>query len=200
MKKSVLITTIMMMFFISFVGYSQSNNKVISLDTAGLPSSSVKSAITQKLQNDAVDQKIAQYGKWAGMGKEIGIATKEGLTAIKDVAVDLSNSNLGKTVMFLIVWKVAGIDFVRIALTLLLAIIGTYLVSKSYFRSFSSRRLVSKSGFFLWPTKTYQPVDLTTRFNNENGYNSYSNRANAQLMHAVIWFAILGVCALVAFV
>jgi hypothetical protein len=98
------------------------------------PSPSLKVEIEKQMKVNEITNKMETYGKWAGMGKEIGIAAKEGLTAVKDVAIDLSNSNLGKTVMFLIVWKVAGIDFVRITLSVLLAIIGTFLISKSYFR------------------------------------------------------------------
>jgi hypothetical protein len=63
---------------------------------------------------------------------------------------------------------------------------------------FSDKRLVSSTGFFLWPTKNYEYVEQKSKFS-DGSYGSYSNKAIAQFMHAVIWFAVLGVCALVAF-
>jgi len=190
MKK---VTLIIIGMLFSMLSFSQ---KTINIDTTGM-SPSLKAEIEKQMKVNEITNKIETYGKWAGMGREIGIATKEGLTAVKDVAIDLSNSNLGKTVMFLIVWKVAGIDFVRIGIGILLTIIGTFLVSKSYFRMFTNRRLTSSTGFFLWRTKNYEYVDEKNKYGE---YNNYANRAIAQFMHAVIWFAVLGVSALVAFI
>ena len=178
----------------SMLSFSQ---KSINIDTTGM-SPLLKAEIEKQMKVNEITNKIETYGKWAGMGREIGIAAKEGLTAVKDVAIDLSNSNLGKTVMFLIVWKVAGIDFVRIAVGILLAMIGTFLVSKSYFRMFTNRRLTSSTGFFLWQTKSYEYI--VDEKNKYGDYNNYANKAIAQFMHAVIWFAVLGVSALVAFI
>jgi hypothetical protein len=174
------------------VGSIFAQNKVISIDTAGM-APAVKAAIEQKMSADVVTQKIETYGKWAGMGKEIGTAAKEGLGAIKDVAIDLSNSNLGKTVMFLIVWKVAGRDFVRIILAFLFAATCVWLVSRSYFRLFSTRKLVSKTGWWIFSTKTYESREVP-----DDVLDGVPNSWAAGL-HWLFLCIMIGISALIAF-
>jgi len=169
------------------------NSGVISIDTAGMPAN-VKAAINAKMQTDAVTQKIETYGKWAGMGREIGVAAKEGLTAVKDFAVDVSETNVGKTVIFLIIWKVAGIDFVRIALGTLFALIAIWLVSKSYFRLFTTRKLVEKSGWWIFGTKKYENVEIP-----DPVLDGITNSWAAGL-HWFFLCVMIGLAALIAFV
>lgn len=157
MKKSFVIMVILAVFF-SIIGHPASG-QVLTIDTSGL-SPSIKNAIVEKMQQDAITQKIQTYGRWAGMGKEIGIAASEGLNAVKDFTVDVSKTNVGKTVLFLIVWKVAGIDFIRIILGTFLALISIWLISKSYFRLFATRRLIEKTGWWIFGTKKYEQVEI----------------------------------------
>lgn len=97
----------------------------------------------EKLQNaKEITQQIEQYGEWAGMGKEIGVAIREGLGAVKDVAIDFSDTRVGELTMVLIVWKVAGIEIIQIFVGLLLFIISTLIVTRSYFRTFKRKILI----------------------------------------------------------
>lgn len=171
-------------------GQSQTTPNVVSVDLNKL-SPDVQAAIQNQKELDAVTQKIETYGKWAGMGKEVGIAVKDGLTAVKDVTLDIADSKLGHTVIWLVVWKVAGVDFVRIGIGLIIAVLGTFLIAKSYFRLFATRRLVSKSGFFLWKTKTYESWEYE--------WGSDGNRAAAQVFHLLGWLVSIGICAAIAF-
>lgn len=165
---------------------------VVSIDTAGMPAA-VKAAIANKMKTDEITTKIETYGKWAGMGKEIGTAAREGLGAVKDVAIDLSNSNLGKTVMFLIIWKVAGVDMVRMIIGFLIMIVITIFVTKSYFRTMKTSRLTKKSGLFLWPTKEYEPFDSSS------WYGSDANRSAAQFIHVIVWISSIGIAFAIGF-
>lgn len=169
---------------------AQAASNVVTVDLAKLPPD-VQQAIQNQKEMDAVTQKIETYGKWAGMGKEVGIAVKDGLTAVKDVTLEIADSKLGHTVIWLVVWKVAGIDFVRIAIGLIIVLIGTFFIAKSYFRLFATKRLVSKSGFFLWRTKTYESW--------EYDWGGDSNRAAAQVFHLIGWLITIGICAAIAF-
>ncbi len=174
-------------------------NSVISIDTAGMPAN-VKAAINAKMQTDAVTQKIETYGKWAGMGKEIGVAAKEGLTAVKDFAVDVSETNVGKTVLFLIIWKVAGIDFVRILLATIFAFVSIWLISKSYFTLLGNRRLIEKSGWWIFGTKKYEYPSNK----DERGYViSKLDGITDSWAAGLHWFFLcimIGMAALIAFV
>ena len=195
MKTSIKLVIIMLLLLsacCSCVPAVAQKNQQILLDTSGM-SPAVKAEITKQLKQNEITDKLDTYSTWAGKGKEIGVAIREGLTAVKDVAIDFSNSKIGETVVWLIVWKVAGIDFARMTVSLLLAIIATWLIAKSYFRIFSPRRPVKKSGFFLWPTIEYENYDVS------KAWGSNFNRSIAQFMHFACWVAILGIAALVSF-
>jgi hypothetical protein len=160
----------------------------------------VKAAIDDKMKTDEITNKIETYGKWAGMGKEIGVAAKEGLTAVKDFAVDVSESNVGKTVMFLIIWKVAGKDFVRIILATLFALISIWLISRSYFRMFATKRVIEKTGWWIFGTKKYQYIE-TDR--DKNGYRIDKlhgvTDSWAAGLHWLFLCIMIGIAALIAF-
>ncbi len=171
---------------------ANAQNKSVTLDTAGLPAN-VKAVIVQKIQQDEITSKIETSGKWVGMGREIGIAAREGLTAVKDVTLDISKSDLGKTVIFLVAWKVAGRDFARIGISLLFAIVSIWLISRSYFRLFSKTILVERSGWWIFGTRKYQP-----RNTDENVLDGLDNSWVAGL-HWCCLVIMLGISAAIAF-
>ena len=171
---------------------AQLAQKVVTVDVNGL-SPAAQAEIEQQMADNAITQKIKTYGLWAGMGKEIGIAAREGLTAVKDVSIELSESELGRTVMFLIVWKVAGIDMIRIIFGFIIIIVATIYIVKSYMRSFNPRRLVKSSGFFLFREKEYEEVDVRAV------WGGNANRAAAQFFHPIVWLAIIGVSFAIMF-
>ena len=70
-----------------------------------------------------ITENLETAGKWAGMGKEIGIAANETLKAITGTAVDVSKTDLGKFTMLLVAWKVVGHDMIRIAFGCVLMLI-----------------------------------------------------------------------------
>ena len=169
---------------------AQSN--VVTVDISKLPLD-VQNLINEQNESNVITQKLETYGKWAGMGKEIGVAAREGLTAVKDVTLEVADTNVGKTVLWLIIWNVAGRDAVGIIIGLLFGIIGTFLITKSYFRSFSNKRLETKTGFFLWPKKEYvyfSPIEY---------WGDESNRSAAQTVHALIWLGLIGISCAIMF-
>lgn len=98
--------------------------------------------LEQQEANKKITQTLEQYNEWAGIGQEVGIAVREGLTAVTDVAVDFSETNVGELTMFLIIWKIAGMDIIQIFVGLLLFIISTVIVTRSYFRTFKRKILI----------------------------------------------------------
>ena len=67
----------------------------------------------EKLQNaEIVTQDLENYRKWAGMGKEIGVAINDGLKAVSDQTAQFAETTPGKLSMILITWKVLGDDVV----------------------------------------------------------------------------------------
>ena len=110
---------------------------------------------------DAMMKKMETYGSWVGVGKEIGITIREGLTAVVDVAEKFGKTEVGKFTMVLIAWKVAGKDVVRIFLGLIFMVLISVLLFKS-FKSYTTRRFCIKSpGWKFWGKKEYEIVTPT---------------------------------------
>jgi hypothetical protein len=73
-----------------------------------------KSQLTQEqlsnIELQATKDKVEQYGKWVGIGHELGTAVNESLSAVTANANNFAQTGVGKWTIFLVVWKVAGHD------------------------------------------------------------------------------------------
>ena len=139
-----------------------------------------------------VEQKIETYGKWAGAGKEIGIAVREGLTAVVDVAEKFSKTDVGTFTLAMIAWKVMGKDLIRMSVGIILILIIITVGVRSYVKTCMPRRVVVSSGG-LFGKKEYQYLDpVYGKDNNDLG--------NAQTFHVVIIVLALGAVCLMMFV
>lgn len=61
-----------------------------------------------------VENTVGLYGKYAGLGKEMGTAFTSFLSSLTKEAVSFSNTKLGGWAMILITWKVVGVDMLRV--------------------------------------------------------------------------------------
>ena len=91
-----------------------------------LPEGLVKELET-KQQLAVMKDKIETYGKWVGMGKEVGVAINESLSALTVQADSFSKTGVGKFTMFMVAWKVIGKDFIRFLVGVPLLITWTVL-------------------------------------------------------------------------
>jgi len=115
-----------------------------------------------KIKADAVatelSNKINTYGKWAGMGKEVGIAVKEGLMSVVDVADKFGDTKVGEFTMYMIAWKVIGEDIVRIFLGIIFLFIVNYLILREV-RKMSPYKLRTKGSWYkFWDTSEFEVV------------------------------------------
>lgn len=62
----------------------------------------------QGVEKAAALQKVDSVSSYAGMGKEIGIATREALNGVVDVSDKFSKTDIGHFVMFMVAWKILG--------------------------------------------------------------------------------------------
>jgi hypothetical protein len=176
------------------------------LDTAIInhlsPAAQQEIANVQKTQQ--VLNTAKEYSQIAGYGKEIGIAVRDGLYAVKDVTLELADSPLGKTTIWLIVWHVAGKDFVRIALGILLLLLSIILVSRSYFKTFRTTPktiCIEKTGWWIFGTRKYQAV-VESKNESEARYGSgkfweYPN--SAAIGHVVFLMIFWAISAVIMF-
>ena len=110
-------------------------------------------------QIEELQKKIDTYGKWVGVGGEIGTAVKEGLTAVVDVADKFGKTDVGHFTMVMIAWKVIGKDIVKIVLGLFFFCVLTLVIVKVYRRVVMARKvLVENPGFLKYPKK-YEVIE-----------------------------------------
>ena len=74
----------------------------------------VKAKIIEAQAQKELDAKITSYGKWVGIGKEVGVAVNESLGALTSTADDFSKTNVGKFTMVLVAYKVLGTDMIQL--------------------------------------------------------------------------------------
>ena len=118
--------------------------------------------IKEQERLNTMQEKIETYGKWVGVGNEVGIAIKEGLNAVVDVSEKFGNTKVGTFTMYLIAWKVVGKDFIRIFLGIIFQIIIAVLIFKSFKRMFPRRYVTQSRGWKFWLPQTYQIVEPET--------------------------------------
>jgi len=106
-----------------------------------------------------LEKKITTYGNWVGVGGEVGLAVREGLTAVVDVSDKFSKTDVGKFTMFMIAWKIMGDNMFAYAFGILYFIITTITFIRIFRRLIRPRRvMIENPGFFKFPKK-YQIIN-----------------------------------------
>lgn len=128
--------------------------------------------------------------KWVGIGREIGIATKEGLSAVITESEHFGTTKVGNFVMILVAWKVIGKDLLGVVLGVPIFAAGVCLWIWSYRRFFLGYRMLVK-------------VDKATKTKEWKHVESYDfaskdSKAVCGLAHAmflaawcIVWIAII---------
>jgi hypothetical protein len=163
MKKILGLITIMLVVAIA-PSYSQTNlngsNEKVVIDKADLTPAQIASYEAQAQIEKAnaeiakLERKLETYGKWVGVGGEIGQAVKDGLTSVVDVADKFGSTNVGRFTMIMIAWKVMGKEVVQIILGLLFFITFLTTLILIFRRIVLPRRIkIENPGFFKYPKK-----------------------------------------------
>lgn len=120
-------------------------------DTVVMKKSDLTSEQLAKVQQQQVKEMLGAYREYAEMGRGVGLAVGESLKAVKDVAVDLSQTDVGKFTMFLIAWKVMARDVVGMGdmvfgylVGIPLLFIGGIMLLWSYYKQCIPRRVLIK--------------------------------------------------------
>ena len=106
MKKVFLLIALM---FTMVISNAQSQSNVVTVDISKL-SPSAQAELKKQEKNELITAKLEQYSEWAGMGQEIGVAVKEGLSALSTEVVNIADTDVGRFTMIIIAWKVIGSD------------------------------------------------------------------------------------------
>lgn len=115
-------------------------------DTVVLHKSDLTADQLAKAQQDAtekdVQDRVDRYGKWVGVGHELGTAVNESLSAITTQANNFAGTGVGKVTMAVVVYKVIGRDVLGFAIGILMLLIGIPLWWFSFYRNCITRRVV----------------------------------------------------------
>lgn len=123
----------------------------ITVNTSDLtPDQLAKIKAQQELET--MQQKLETYGKWVGVGGEIGNAVKESLNSVVDVADKFGKTDVGKFTLIMVAWKIIGKDAVRIFLGLLFYLSITWIFMKIYKNTYMPKKILVKNpGYFKYP-------------------------------------------------
>jgi hypothetical protein len=80
-------------------------------ETVTIPKSQLTDQQKADLAANALKAKTDQYGKWVGIGHEVGVAVNEGMSAVTTQANNFAQTPVGKWTMFVIIFKVVGNTF-----------------------------------------------------------------------------------------
>lgn len=86
----------------------------------------VKQAI--ELKEQQLEDQIKNVSEYASWGREIGYAVDGALSAVEDHVVNLSETGLGHTVIFLVVWKFIAKDLLGMIVGLCLFLTMLYVI------------------------------------------------------------------------
>ncbi len=120
-------------FSINAVAAQQSSEEAIVVKKSDLPPELFKSLEAK--------QQLGKYSDYVAMGKGVGVAVREGLEAVTHTAAKFANTTPGKFTMFIIAYKIIGIDFVQFLVGVPLLIIGICVFIWSYRKNCIPRQI-----------------------------------------------------------
>lgn len=153
-----------------------------------------------------MQQKVESYGKWVGIGHEVGTAVNESLVAITSNAQSFSQTAPGRVAMFLVIYKVIGHDILGVLVAAVLLVIGLPVWIWSYKRYIPHKFLVSieekedEKGKKVKVSHYDYGYGAALDEDKQRAKNSYRQEIGAASFWAGMHWVILGVYTIVALV
>lgn len=192
-------TRILAIFLLSLLAFTPAlaqQDETVVVKKSDLTADQLKKLETQNITNQ-----LGTYKEWAEIGKGVGYAVKESLSAVKDTAVDFSKTDVGKYTMFLVAWKIMAKDvisvgdmFVGYLVGIPLLTVGLCVLVWSYRRQCVVRRVVTEEGpgFWIWRSRKYEVYDPANRENS-------MDQSDLIGIHAVAAVVLIAICCLMMF-
>lgn len=166
MKKLFYLIALIIVFIVACCPNAKSQttttDEKISVNKSELTAEQLEKIKNQK-ELEQYDVLIQKYGKFAGMGKEIGVSVRESLNAVVDVSDKFSKTDVGKFTMIMVAWKLMGTDIIRIFLGIIFMVVFNIFLFNAYKKNFTTHKIViADNGWKFWLPKTYQivkPID-----------------------------------------
>jgi hypothetical protein len=146
MKKIItLIIVAVMAFSIQLNAASTQTNaeETIMVRKSDLPPQVLKD-LEERQALATLSERIQTYGKWVGIGKEVGAAVNDSLSAVTAQADNFSKTGVGKFTMFLVAYKVLGRELIGVVVGIPLEIIWIFLLIYSWRRLFKTTSVLER--------------------------------------------------------
>lgn len=117
----------LLLFLLALMSYSAFSQVTISKEEYDRLSDEVKTEIKVASTKD----EVLEASKYVTLGKEIGVAVNETLKAVEDSAVRISRTELGKTAIVIIVWKLLYKDLAGLVLGIIFIGLSVYFIIRS---------------------------------------------------------------------
>jgi hypothetical protein len=160
MKKKIILSLIIAVIVVACCPNANAQSSTPEKFTVNATDLTVEQLTKIKAEQTAAElqKKLDTYGKWVGVGGEVGTAVKEGLNAVVDVADKFGKTDVGRFTMIMIAWKVVGKDFMRIIIGLIFMFIVTFFIFRSYKNMCTRRIVVKDNGWKFWLPKEYEII------------------------------------------
>jgi len=137
-----------------------------------------------------VQQQKENVGSWVGLGKEVGTAMKEGLSALNSEVNKFSESPAGQFTMFVIAYKVIGNDAFHFVIGFPLLVVGFCVWVFFYYRNCVTRRIAIKvSGTLFSRQKEYSVVNENNNNTNMNRWGHFAGLVVFLLICSIVLFS-----------
>jgi hypothetical protein len=192
MKKILFLSFCLMLFFVVCCPkiHAQTEEQKITVKTSDLTADQLAKIMLEQ-KNAELQKKIETYGKWVGVGGEVGTAIKEGLNAVVDVSDKFSKTDVGKFTMIMIAWKVIGKDILSIIIGLLFFIVMTCVLIFSFKRTCIPHKVCIKNPGFLKYPKEYEYIEPKLKVG--DGLYAYG------FLHLALFMGLIGITYAIMF-
>ncbi|KKT29038.1 hypothetical protein A3I36_04745 [Candidatus Giovannonibacteria bacterium RIFCSPLOWO2_02_FULL_45_28] len=119
------------------------DNETVVVRKKDLPPDVLK-GLEERQSLAVMAKRIETYGKWVGIGKEIGSAVNESLSSITVQADNFAKTGVGKFTMFLVAYKVLGKDLLGMIIGVPLLVVWTALFIVFWRRLYVNRVVLYK--------------------------------------------------------
>lgn len=179
-----LLSCFALLFSISFAQDSTVTLKVSDLEKLAPGAvAEIKNMAAMDAAEKSIEKRIGRYGKWVGLGKEVGIAVNGCLEAINAELVKLSETKLGKRAIFLVTWKVLYSDVLGLFIGIPSLIVWTILFVWVMKRCFIARVVV---------TINSDGTKEETIVNDDWDTEKWTALAISAIIYVVVVFCIMG--------
>jgi hypothetical protein len=148
--------TLLLIVLTSLSGFTQQ----VTEETITIKKSDLTGEQLQKIQHETLMEKMETYGEWVGVGNEVGVAVREALLGVVDVADKFGGTDVGKFTLVMVAWKVMGKDLIRIIIGLLFIFLYLLFLNRFYRDKFKITKIMTKgSKWKFWEEKEYTTIE-----------------------------------------